>query len=230
MHAFDQKPHVAGEGYDDTYLEMEFGGRSGIFDLYGYVDIFDITDSTDSNQHDGANMFMKFAPRISLDALTGRDLSFGPFDEFYISTISSIDDTLFETLIGPGADVQVPWLGKVGMGVYARYSFQNDYFQAEEGGWNGYQFSMNWFKPFYTFQSGAYLSYQGYLDYAFDMDTHDTAGRTSEGGAMFNGIYYHTDRFAIGYGLKYFDNIYGNDDGYLDATGFGHYISATYKF
>ncbi|WP_412841915.1 outer membrane protein OmpK, partial [Aeromonas dhakensis] len=28
--------------YNDTYFEMEFGGRSGLFDLYGYVDVFDI--------------------------------------------------------------------------------------------------------------------------------------------------------------------------------------------
>lgn len=27
---------------NDTYLELEFGARSGIIDLYGYVDFFDI--------------------------------------------------------------------------------------------------------------------------------------------------------------------------------------------
>lgn len=30
---------------NDTYLELEFGARSGIIDLYGYVDFFDILDS-----------------------------------------------------------------------------------------------------------------------------------------------------------------------------------------
>ncbi|WP_257978415.1 outer membrane protein OmpK, partial [Aeromonas caviae] len=25
-------------------------------------------------------------------------------------------------------------------------------------------FAMNWFKPFYTFSNGSFVSYQGYLD------------------------------------------------------------------
>ena len=32
------------------------------------------------------------------------------------------------------------------------------------------QFSMNWFKPFYTFSNGSFISYQGYLDYKFGAD------------------------------------------------------------
>ena len=36
MHTIDQMPYKKSEGgYNDTYLEMEFGGRSGLFDLYG---------------------------------------------------------------------------------------------------------------------------------------------------------------------------------------------------
>ena len=34
---------LPGESTHD-YLEMEFGGRSGIFDLYGYVDVFNLTN------------------------------------------------------------------------------------------------------------------------------------------------------------------------------------------
>ncbi|TON45595.1 outer membrane protein OmpK, partial [Vibrio parahaemolyticus] len=54
---------------------------------------------------------------------------------------------------------------------------------------------------------------------------------SSYGGAMFNGIYWHSDRFAVGYGLKGYKNIYGiKEVNGVDSTGFGHYIAVTYKF
>ncbi|MCV5990806.1 outer membrane protein OmpK, partial [Escherichia coli] len=79
MYSIDEMPRV--KGADDNahdYLEMEFGGRSGIFDLYGYVDVFNLAtkDNQDKSIENGApdKMFMKFAPRMSLDAVTGKDL------------------------------------------------------------------------------------------------------------------------------------------------------------
>ena len=33
-----------------------------------------------------------------------------------------------ENAIGLGADVQVPWFGKVGMNLYARHSTENQFF------------------------------------------------------------------------------------------------------
>ncbi|MFE8726941.1 nucleoside-specific channel-forming Tsx family protein [Aeromonas hydrophila] len=230
MHTIDQMPY-SGSGYNDTYFEMEFGGRSGMFDLYGYVDVFDIFNTNKSDKHDGQNIFMKFAPRLSLDALTGKDLSFGPVQELYIASLSNVSDNQFDTMIGLGSDVMVPWFGKVGMNLYARHSLQNDFFKAEEGHWNGYQFSMNWFKPFYTFSNGSFIAYQGYLDHLFGADTYDVASQSTDGTAMFNGLYWHSDRYAVGYGLKYFNDVYGiqNSDGFK-STGFGHYFSVTYKF
>ena len=44
---------------NDTYLELEFGARSGIIDLYGYVDFFDIFDRKQDDRHGGDN----FSPR-----------------------------------------------------------------------------------------------------------------------------------------------------------------------
>lgn len=234
MHTTDQRPQSSANNYKDNYLEMEFGGRSGLFDLYGYIDIFDIDNDADSSKNDGQNLFIKFAPRLSLDALTGKDLSFGPVQELYIANLNNVGDNQFESLIGLGADVNVPWMGKMGMNLYARYSRENQFFTEEEGEWNGYQFSMNWFKPFYTFENGSFVAYQGYLDWAFDADTHGRDDKSSSGGAMFNGLYWHSDRYAVGYGLKYFKDIYftkdGNDPYVDDSTGFGHYFSLTYKF
>ncbi|AUY08965.1 MULTISPECIES: outer membrane protein OmpK [Aeromonas] len=231
MHTIDQRPYM-GSDYNDTYFEMEFGGRSGLFDLYGYVDVFDIFDSRHSDKHGGQNIFMKFAPRLSLDALTGKDLSFGPVQELYIASLNNVDDSMMENQIGLGADVMVPWFGKVGMNLYARHATESS-FDTEEGKWNGYQFSMNWFKPFYTFSNGSFLSYQGYLDYLFGRDTYDNENQNETGVATFHGLYWHSDRYAVGYGLKYFNDVYGLKNGAfggLNTTGFGHYFSVTYKF
>ncbi|AXN13509.1 hypothetical protein DEB41_04065 [Vibrio anguillarum] len=223
MAAIDELP---GESSHD-YLEMEFGGRSGIFDLYGYVDIFNLLSNPSSDKEGKEKIFMKFAPRMSPDALTGKDLSFGPVQELYVSTLMEWggNSGVNTQKVGLGSDVNVPWFGKVGLNLYGTYD-------SNEKDWNGFQISTNWFKPFYFFENGSFVSYQGYIDYQFGMDDKNTALKTSNGGAMFNGIYWHSDRFAVGYGLKGYKDVYGlKDEGLAGkTTGFGHYLAVTYKF
>ncbi|WP_394127550.1 outer membrane protein OmpK [Vibrio hepatarius] len=230
MAAIDEK----GPGEESThdYLEMEFGGRSGIFDLYGYVDYFNITGDSSSDKSGSDKLFMKFAPRMSLDALTGKDLSFGPVQEVYVASemIFYGGSNEGQYKIGLGSDINAPWLGKMGLNLYGNYD------NALKD-WNGYQLSTNWFKPFYFFENGSFISYQGYLDFQFGMK--DEYSQSSTGAAMFNGIYWHSDRFAVGYGLKLFNDVYGFEDGAAvpwnpaqtnDSSGVGHYFAVTYKF
>ncbi|MGV3001381.1 nucleoside-specific channel-forming Tsx family protein [Vibrio sp.] len=233
MYSVGEKPEASSGSNAHDYLEMEFGGRSGIFDLYGYVDIFNLLSNDDSDDTDKANgqkdkIFMKFAPRMSIDAMTGYDLSVGPVQELYVASLFEWDggrDTTFGVntqKIGLGSDINMPWFGKMGLNLYATYdSNKND--------WNGYQVSTNWFKPFYSFSNGSFLSYQGYIDYQFGMkDKYSTA---SNGGAWFNGLYWHSERFAVGYGLKAYYNVYGiKDTNDLESTGISHYFDVTYKF
>lgn len=238
MGAFNELPGFP-DGSNHDYLEMEFGGRSGIFDLYGYVDVFNLASDPGSDKSGAEKIFMKFAPRMSLDAVTGKDLSFGPVQELYVASLmewggggaTNCDfstgtcipsTTVNNQKIGLGSDVMVPWLGKIGLNLYGFYDGNNK-------DWNGYQISTNWFKPFYFFENGSFISYQGYIDWQFGMK--DEYSSSSYGGAMFNGIYWHSDRFAVGYGLKGYKNIYGikEVDG-VDSTGFGHYVAVTYKF
>ncbi|WP_375749425.1 outer membrane protein OmpK [Vibrio sp. HN007] len=227
MHAFNEKPGNS----DHDYLEMEFGGRSGIFDLYGYVDVFNLTSDPDSDKaKKDAKIFMKFAPRMSIDAVTGKDLSFGPINELYVSSEMNWDGNTTNTAgyavnqqkIGLGADVTVPWLGKVGMNLLGVYD-------SHHKDWNGYQIGVNWFKPFYFFEGGAFLSYQGYAEYQFNMK--ESYSKESGGGATYQGLHWHSERFAVGYGLKAYKTIYGLEDGGFagDTTGIGHFISVTYK-
>jgi nucleoside-specific channel-forming protein len=241
MHTIDEKPG----NLDHTYLEMEFGGRSGIFDLYGYIDVFNLTDSDSSDKSGSDQLFLKLAPRMSLDGLTGKDLSFGPVQELYIANYTVIDGGAeysyettekdkngdyvvaernpgYQSMIGLGSDVMVPWFGKMQFNLYANYDLnQKD--------WNGYQFSTNWFKPFVNFDNGSFIAYQGYLDYQFGMK--DEYSSSSQGGSMFNGIYWHNDQFALGYGLKLYSDVYGiKDSDAFESSGVAHYFAATYKF
>ncbi|MFM2584248.1 nucleoside-specific channel-forming Tsx family protein [Vibrio campbellii] len=227
MGAFDELPNESSH----DYLEMEFGGRSGIFDLYGYVDVFNLASDPGSDKVGDPKIFMKFAPRMSLDAVTGKDLSFGPVQELYVATLMEWDGTDYKTnqfsvnnqKVGLGSDVMVPWLGKIGLNLYGTYD-------GNKKDWNGFQISTNWFKPFYFFENGSFISYQGYIDYQFGMK--EKYSSASNGGAMFNGIYWHSDRFAVGYGLKGYKDVYGLKDGGAagKTTGFGHYVAVTYKF
>ncbi|GAB1110296.1 MAG: outer membrane protein OmpK [Shewanella algae] len=238
MYSIGEKPDNPASGDQHNYLEMEFGGRSGIFDLYGYVDVFNLGNqyTTDGDKNPGSGtskIFMKFAPRISMDAVFNKDLSFGPVQEVYFSTLFNWDglngDGVNSSFWGVGADVMVPWLGKTGMNLYAFYDLN-------EKEWNGYQFSMNWFKPFYFFDNKSFLSFQGYIDYQFGADEDKTAfvPTTTNGGNVFFGLYWHSDRYALGYGLKGFKDVYLLEDGAgalaLESTGWSHYLSATYKF
>ena len=228
MYALEElpRPKDAKSGHD--YLEMEFGGRSGILDLYGYVDIFNLTNSDNSDKKGAAKSFMKLQPRFSLDALFGKDLSVGPFKEFYFSTLfnwggggSDVNNSFW----GLGTDVMVPWLGKVGLNLYGLYDLN-------EKAWNGYQVSTNWFKPLHHFNNDSFISYQGYIDYQFGGED-KYAGNpiaTTSGGAMFNGLYWHSKHWAVGYGLKLYKDVYmlRDNDG-LKTTGVSHYFAVTYK-
>ncbi|QYK00486.1 outer membrane protein OmpK [Shewanella psychrotolerans] len=239
MYSVGEKPDNPASGDQHNYLEMEFGGRSGVFDLYGYVDVFNLgnqdTSNGDKNPGSGTSkLFMKFAPRVSIDALTGKDLSFGPIQEIYFSTLFNWDglngDGVNTSFWGVGADVNVPWLGKTGMNLYAHYDLNRKQ-------WNGYQFSANWFKPFYFFDNNSFLSFQGYVDWQFGADDelgNEFVPMTSSGGNVFFGLYWHSDRYALGYGLKGFKDVYLLEDKGgivgLESTGWSHYFSATYKF
>lgn len=218
---------------DDTYLEMEFGGRSGALDLYGYVDIFDIFNQKKDDRHNGDNMFIKLSPRFSLNTIFGKDFSYGPVQEIYIATLANIGDkSLFETYYGLGSDVKVPWFGKMGLNLYARYVREN-YGAKNESKWDGYLASTNWFKPFFDIKNGSFLSYQGYLDYKFAAtEISDDGLHSSSSVEWFNGIYFHTTSYAAGYGLKYFYNMALTKDGSIagETSGFGHYFDITYKF
>jgi len=217
----------------DTFFEMEFGGRSGLFELYGFFDVLDMFDSNDSSLHKRDNMFLKFSPKMSLDALTGFDLSTGPVKEWFVATLFNVGDrALFDQYIGLGADLEVPWFGKVVTKLMARHVREN-FGASNEGKWDGYLFNTAWFKPFHEFSNKSFVTYQGFLDYTFAANKiSDELGRSSSSVAWYNGLYWHSERYSAGYGLKYYKDMALLRDGGFggNTTGLGHYFVVTYKF
>ncbi|WP_083232565.1 outer membrane protein OmpK [Endozoicomonas atrinae] len=242
MYAYKELPrpkNAPNDGHD--YLELEFGGRSGILDIYGYVDVFNLTNRDSSDKKGQPKMFMKFAPRLSLKGLFN-NLPWGPVTDIYLATLfnwggggaTNYDESdvgvpsedTNNSFWGVGSDIQVPWFGKMGLNLYGLYDLNKK-------DWNGLQVSTNWFTPFYTFTNGSFISYQGYIDYQFGAkDTFAGKPQAKHGGAMFNGLYWHFDKFALGYGLKLYSDIYlvKNNVNGMKSSGASHYFAVTYKF
>lgn len=234
--------------FNDTYFEIEFGGRSGALDLYGYVDFKDILSSDGSDAHRADNFFADIEPRISLNTLT--DLEFeadSMLKELYITFDLLMADTQADNgglqilWAGLGSDMELPWLGKTGVNFYGRYVTDN-YGASNEGSWDGWVAHMNWFKPLHTFDSGDFLAFQGYADYEFGSSMPEKGNafekqyRTSDSFQSYLGLWYHNPRWAVGYGAKVYKNMTQWKDGEIlgdketDTTGVGHYFNLTYKY
>lgn len=229
MYAINELP---GES-DHDYIEMEFGGRSGIFDVYGYVDMFNPSDNKNSDKYDQEKLYMKVAPRMSIDGLLQKDLSYGRIKEVYVAGVMSTGgaghvangNTVNSGLIGLSADIDVPFMGIMGWSLYGQYDINSKE-------WNGYQLSTGWFTPLYTFENKSFVAYQGYADFNFGMKDSPSRDLSSTGADMFNGIYWHNGKVSVGYGLKLFKDVYGLKNGGFagKTTGAAHYFSVGYAW
>src|SRR5574344_1120098 len=230
--------------FDDTYLEVEFGGRYEWLDLYGYVDFIDILNSKSSDKHGSNNYFVDIEPRIFLDYLFNKDFSYKALKELYLAFDYYYADEpngkgLNVLWMGIGSDIDIPWLGTSGVNFYTRYIDEN-YGASNEHTFDGYVAHINWFKPLYFFTDSRFISFQGYLDYEFGSDLDENSFerqyRTSDSLQSYLGLYLHNKSWLIGYGLKAYKNMTQWKDNEIlndkktDSTGFGHYFSIAYKF
>lgn len=232
--------------FDDTYVEFEFGGRYEWLDLYGYVDFIDALNSRSSDKHGDNNFFVDIEPRISIDYLLNKDLSYGAlkelyfaFDIYYADPTPGDDKGLKVIWMGLGSDIEIPWLGKSGVNLYTRFIDEN-YGASNEHSFDGYVAHINWFKPIYHFTENRFLTFQGYIDYEFgsNLKSNDFEKqyRTSDSLQSYLGLWLHDKKWALGYGLKAYRNMTQWKDGEIlnnkqtDTTGVAHYFNVAYKF
>ena len=232
--------------FDDTYMELEFGGRYEWLDLYGYIDFLDILNSSSSDKHAQDNFFVDIEPRISIDYLLNKDLSYGAlkelyfaFDIYYADVPPNATDGLKIVWMGLGSDIEMPFLGTTGVNFYTRYIEEN-YSASNENSFDGYVAHINWFKPLYNFSENRFISFQGYADNEFgsDLDNNDfeKTYRTSDSLQSYLGFWLHDKKWALGYGLKAYKDMTQWKDGEIlnnkkvDTTGVAHYLNVAYKF
>lgn len=141
---------------NDVYLEYEAFAKKDWFDFYGYIDIpktFDWGNGNDKGiWSDGSPLFMEIEPRFSIDKLTGADLSFGPFKEWYFANnyIYDMGDNKANRqstwYMGLGTDIDTGLPMGLSLNVYAKYQWQN-YGASNENEWDGYRFKVKYFVP-----------------------------------------------------------------------------------
>ncbi|MGL5573550.1 MAG: outer membrane protein OmpK, partial [Cetobacterium sp.] len=88
-------PNGWGTSEKDVILEVQGTTRYNLLDLYWFVDrsnIFKNSKLSDKNGIDANYTYGEISPRISLDGLTGTNLSFGPISEWFIATQFDFDN------------------------------------------------------------------------------------------------------------------------------------------
>ncbi|WP_457808216.1 nucleoside-specific channel-forming protein Tsx [Kushneria sp. EE4] len=235
---------------DDVYLEYEFFGRKGPLDLYGYIDMpkfFGIGNAADSGIFDnGSPIFAEIKPRLSLNELSGRDLSLGPVSEWYLAANWIYDwghnsDNRQNTLYtGLGSDIDTGTPLDVSFNFYGRYQWEN-YGADNENSWDGYRAQLEYSYPLASFDNGASLFYAGFTNYDFGSDLgDDDPTRTNESVVATNAFVYSFTHLRFMAVARYFHNggqwndaselNFGDGDFRVRSTGWGYYFGVGWQF
>lgn len=235
---------------DDIYLEYEYFGRKGPFELYGYIDIpkiLDIGNSHDKGAWDhGSPLFMEHEPRISIDYLAGRSLAVGPFREWYVafdwiydhgSNSANRANTLYS---GLGTDIDTHSRVNLSANFYGRYQWEN-YGASNEYSWDGYRAQLKYIVPLGKFDNGASLTYIGFTNFDFGSDLHkDNPNRTANATVSTNVLLYAFTHLRFTLVGRHFHNgghwqdgsqlNFGDGDFRGRSDGWGYYAGVGYQF
>ncbi|TKC85939.1 nucleoside-specific channel-forming protein Tsx [Trinickia terrae] len=234
----------------DIYLEYEYFGRKGPFDLYGYVDVPRVLG--EGSAHDtgitnrGSPLFTEQEPRVSIDDLVGHHLGFGPFKEWYAAfdwiydqghKTSDRQNTLYAG-IGTDIDVHLPVF--VSANLYVRRQWEN-YGAANQNTWDGYRAQMKYIYPIGTYYGG-HLTYVGFFNYDFGSKLQEETGDNTRSDNAFvstNVLVYSFTHWRFWGAARYFHNggqwngsdlNFGDGTFHNHGTGWGYYASVGYQF
>jgi len=225
---------------NSSYAEWEFYGNKGPFELYGYVDIPKILNYGSANSKGiwdgGSYFFTELEPNLSLSKLTDKDLSIGPFKDWYVAldwTEDAGQNGIFTRSLnlfnGVGVKIDTGTPLRLQVNAFARYLGDN-YGAPNSHRWDGYRIQGVYSSPLYTFADGARLTFGGYTDYTFGSNlrklTGDNPTRSDDELIVATNISYRTKRFVIGYTAKFFHHGGQNSA----SNGFGHLIKLGLRF
>lgn len=195
---------------------------------------------------------MEIEPRFSIDKLTGVDLSFGPFKEWYFAHNYIYDAGTNEGqrqstwYMGIGTDIETGLPMTLSANIYAKYQ-GNNYNAANENQWDGYRFKVKYVIPITTIFGGN-LNYVGFTNFDFGSDLKEKSGgeqqfysRTNSSIVSTNVLSLVYPHWNFGATLRYF--YHGgqfeegskafNSDGditSIDSTGWAYYLTVGYAF
>ncbi|KWO73895.1 nucleoside-specific channel-forming protein Tsx [Burkholderia ubonensis] len=235
---------------NDVYLEYEYFGRKGPFDLYGYVDVprvFGVGNGYDTGvTNKGSPLFSEQEPRVSIDDLVGRRLGFGPFKEWYVAfdwiydqghNSAGRQNTLYA---GFGTDIDTHTRLLLSANLYVRRQWEN-YGAANQNSWDGYRAQMKYIYPIGTFHGGN-LTYVGFFNYDFGSKLREESGgyaRTDTAFVSTNVLIYSFKHWRFWTAARYFHNggqwngtelNFGDGPFQNRSTGWGYYASVGYQF
>ncbi|AMO50304.1 nucleoside-specific channel-forming protein Tsx [Kosakonia oryzendophytica] len=239
---------------NDTYLEYEAFAKKDWFDFYGYMDapvFFGGNTGAKGIWNHGSPLFMEIEPRFSIDKLTGTDLSFGPFKEWYIANnyiydmgrnASGRQSTWY---MGLGTDIDTGLPMSLSLNVYAKYQWQN-YGATNENEWDGYRFKVKYFVPITTLWGGQ-LSYIGFTNFDWGSDLGDSRYYVNGEQQRTNNSIASSHILSLGYDhwhysvvARYWHNggqfkddatlNWGAGDFSARSTGWGGYLVVGYNF
>jgi nucleoside-specific outer membrane channel protein Tsx len=121
----------------------------------------DITNADRSGSKLGTGYYGEISPRFSFSKILNRDLSFGVFKDVLITTTAEIGNGFHNYLYGVAIDLNIPKTPVAQVNLYARN-------EIGPGTDLGYQITLVWLTPFNI--GNLSFAFEGFFDYAFDMD------------------------------------------------------------
>jgi nucleoside-specific channel-forming protein len=189
-----------GNAYDETYFEIEGGGRSGVLDFYYFFDVNEILGWGDHKDEAG-NFFTKIKPRLSLDALTRHDLAIGPVNEWFLATEYRGFNGGEYYYAGVGTTCSIPGFQVFDFNLWPQFLRNSDGADME---YTGLQISLNWVALLFTLPCDSTFTYQGWLDYGFlNRSAKDQDSGTSDEFQMFNGFFLNHGHYSASFSIKF---------------------------
>jgi nucleoside-specific channel-forming protein len=202
----------AGETYNLTYFELEGGGRTGILNLYYFVDvnhIFGVRDELNEGNSPG-NYFMKINPRFSLTKLMNKESCFGPIKESYLATQYKGWNGGDNYYVGLGTDLAIPMVDMFSFNFYKMFQHidgPNDdgdiESTMEDAGW---VLAINWFTNLKKFSDDFNLTYQGWSDFGLANTYAEDWGGVATEWQMFNGFFWNYKKWSLSTSVKLHNN------------------------
>lgn len=193
-----------GPTYNNTYLEVEGGARSGVLDLYYFFDVNEIF-GWGTHRDEAGDFFTKIVPRFSIDGITRRDLAVGPVKEWYVATRYKGFNGGEYYYVGLGTDWRLKKVDMLEVMVWPKWlrtDGSNDFH------YTGVEASVVWYKTLCQLPWESNLSYQGWMDCGFanNFARKDVNGTSTEF-QMHNGIYWNKGHFSLSGAFKIYRNL-----------------------